>query len=127
MKRVTEAVFLLFVMSLLIVCGFGDKEDRSEKTSYDMELKSTSSTKAVHIKYDIKYKNGIRDCPPVFQTDVPWSYSFKGHPGDFVYLNAANLAKSGSVTVTILKDGTVLKTDTKTGFHPSALVCDTLK
>ena len=41
---------------------------------------------------------------------LPWSYTFTGHTGEWVEINAAGTNGNADVTVTIYEDGSVLMT-----------------
>ena len=48
---------------------------------------------------------------------LPWTYSFTGASGDFVYVSAQNQGDTGSVTATIYIDGEEYKTSTSSGAY----------
>jgi hypothetical protein len=75
---------------------------------------------------DVTYENEDGGTSQQSGVSVPWSYSFTGHNGDFVYISAQNNGSSGSVTVTIYKNDSVFKTSTSSGAYVIADAYGTL-
>ena len=59
---------------------------------------------------------------------VPWTYTFSSRKpkGTFVYVSAQNQGETGTVTVTIYRDGTVFKTSSSTGAYVIATASGSL-
>jgi hypothetical protein len=49
----------------------------------------------------LTYQNESGGTSQIDPADMPWTYSFTGHYGDFLYISAQNNGETGSVTVTI--------------------------
>jgi len=98
---------MLIAMLLLLNC------DNPLDSSIDVKYKVTGTAETV----DITYENRDGGTSQEADVEVPWSYSFTGHPGDFVYISAQNQGSTGTVTVTILTDGDVVKTSTSEGAY----------
>ena len=82
-------------------------------TVYNVEYKVTGSASTV----SLTYTNSNGGASQESDVSVPWSYSFKGSPDDFVYISAQNQGDNGSVTVTIYKNGSSFKTSTSNGAY----------
>lgn len=52
----------------------------------------------------------------VSSTTVPWSYSLKADKDGFLYVSAQIVSSTGSITVTIKKNGKDFKSATASGF-----------
>ena len=107
--------YLVLFLSLLILggCGFSGE---------GVEYEVTGSAS----KVDVTYENEDGGTSQESDVSVPWSYSFKGYSGDFVYISAQNQGETGSVTVTIYKNGSVFKTSTSSGAYVIATASGTL-
>lgn len=57
---------------------------------------------------------------------VPWSTSFSSNKGNFVYISAQNQGQSGTVTVSIISNGTTFKTSTSSGAYVIATASGSL-
>ena len=57
---------------------------------------------------------------------LPWTYSFEAEEGDWVSILAQNTGDTGSVTVTIYRDGEVFRTSTSSGAYVIATASDFL-
>lgn len=66
-------------------------------------------------KVDITYANKDEGTSQANNVSMPWSYSFKGKQGQFLYISAQNQGESGSVTVTIYRGDKKFKRATSTG------------
>ena len=91
-------------------------------TSIDVEYKVTGTASEV----DVTYENEDGGTSQQSNVSVPWSYSFTGDPGDFVYISAQNQGESGSVTVTIYTDGDKFKSSTSSGAYVIATASGSL-
>ena len=84
-----------------------------------MEFEVTGTASLVWIAY--QNASGVVSLNSV---SLPWSYSFTGNKGDFVYLSAA---PSGgilpTVTVTISENGSVLQTATNSSGGTAQVSC----
>jgi hypothetical protein len=96
--------YLMFFLCILIINGCG-------MFGYDIKYEVTGSASTV----DITYENADGGTSQANGVSISWSYSFTGHTDDFVYVSAQNNGESGTVTVTIYKDGSVFKTSTSSG------------
>ncbi len=97
---------LALLLGLLILggCGLG---------GYDIEYEVTGSASIV----DVTYENEDGGTSQTNDVSVPWSYSFRGYSDDFVYVSGQNQGESGSITVTIYKDGSIFKSSTSSGSY----------
>ena len=100
-----------------------DKDDSGGggTTVYQIEYKVTGTASTVLVTYQNKDSGTSQE-----YVSIPWSYSFSAIPGTFVYISAQNQGDTGSVTVTIYKDSTVLKTSTSSGAYVIATASDSL-
>jgi hypothetical protein len=110
-----KATALLIVLLFFCGCSLFD-------TSYDVEYKVTGTA----IKVDITIENEDGGTSQYDDVSVPWSYAFKGEPGDFVYVSAQNQGQTGTVTATIYRDGEIFKTSTSSGAYVIATASGTL-
>lgn len=101
---------ILFISFLFINCG---ENQILGSTTYSVEYKITGSVSRVNVTYT----NSSGGTSQESNVSVPWSYTFKGYPGDFVYISAQNQGSSGSVTATVNKDGSAFKTSTSSGAY----------
>lgn len=109
---------LLIAFFLLVNCGsnpFGS-------TMCDVKYKVTGTAATV----DVTIENEDGGCSQFSDVSVPWTYSFEREEGEFVYVSAQNCGNSGSVTVTIYKDGDTFKTSTSSGAYVIATASGTL-
>ena len=81
-----------------------------------MEYEVTGSASSV----DVTYANESGGTSRQSGVSLPWSYSFTGDPGDFVYILAENKGATGSVTATIYKNGNEFKTSTSSAPYGTA-------
>ena len=105
MKKYIITMFMVAILSCIIGCGDFFKI----KVKYEV----TGSANRV----DVTYENEDGGISQENNVIVPWSYSFKGDSGDFVYISAQNQGESGTVTVTIYKDGSKFKRSTSSGAY----------
>ncbi|MBL7087099.1 MAG: hypothetical protein ISS28_08435 [Candidatus Cloacimonetes bacterium] len=110
-----RSIFLLPLLFLIFGCELFD-------TSIDVEYKVTGTASRV----DVTYENEGGGTSQESNVSVPWTYSFTGEPGDFVYISAQNQGQSGSVTVTIYTDGDKFKTSTSSGAYVIATASGSL-
>lgn len=96
--------------------------DNPLDSSIDVKYKVTGTAETV----DVTYENSSGGVSQESDVEVPWSYSFTGEPGDFVYISAQNQGQTGTVTVTIYRDGDVFKTSTSEGAYVIATASGTL-
>jgi len=111
----SKSVYLLPILFLMLGCELFD-------TSIDVEYKVTGTASRV----DVTYENEDGGTSQEGNVSVPWTYSFTGDPGDFVYISAQNQGQSGSVTVTIYTDGDNFKTSTSSGAYVIATASGSL-
>jgi len=77
-------------------------------------------------RVDVTYQNSDGGTSQVTNKSLPWSYTFTGGTGDFVYVSAQNQEKNGSVTCTIYRNGNVFKTSTSSGAYVIATASGSL-
>jgi hypothetical protein len=111
----------LALILLLALMGCKDNEPAGPET-YQVKYSVTGSA----TKVDITYENEDGGTSQVAGASVPWSYSFTGEKGDFVYISAQNQDSTGTVTVTIYRDGDTFKTSTSSGAYVIATASGTL-
>jgi hypothetical protein len=110
MKKI---LFLTICLFLLLFSCFG-------RTVVKYTVTGTASSAS------ITYANKDEGTEQIADTAVPWSYSFDGITGNFVYISAQNQGESGSVTVTIYINGSVYKTATSSGEYVIAYASGTI-
>ena len=96
--------------------------DNPLDSSINVKYKVTGTADTV----DVTYENSDGGTSQESDVSVPWSYSFTGEPGDFVYISAQNQGQTGTVTVTIYTDGDVFKTSTSEGAYVIATASGSL-
>jgi len=116
------ALLLLAVLALSQCKAPGSTGTDSTPTSWSIRYEATGSTTYV----DLTYENATGGTSQESGRPVPWSYSFTGHAGDFVYISAQKDGGNGTVTVTIYRDGIVFKTSTSIGAYVIATAYDLL-
>ena len=68
-------------------------------------------------RVDVTYANSSGGTSQTAGATVPWTYAWSGAKADdFLYVSAQIVSASGSITVTIEKNGTPLQTSTASGF-----------
>jgi tetratricopeptide (TPR) repeat protein len=97
------------------------KAQECEKSS-DIKYEVTGSTSMA----DVTYRNKDGGTSQANGVSIPWSYSFKGSSGKLVYISAQSKRESGSITVTIYKDGSVFKSSKSSGAYCIAEASGTL-
>jgi len=111
-----KATFMMLVIGLSVSCS------NPFDSSIDVRYEVTGSAESVNITYE-NLNGGISQ---VTGMPLPWSMTISGDPGDYVYLSAFNQGETGSVTVTIYKNGDVFKRASSEGSHVTASVSGTL-
>jgi len=102
---------------------WSNKMEECEKNPKNkIEYRVTGSTN----KVDITYTNKDGGTSQANGVSIPWSYSFTSSSGKFVYVSAQNKNESGSITVTIYKDGSVFKSSKSSGEYCIAGASGTL-
>ena len=96
--------YLIFFLCILII---------SSCDIFDLDIKYEVTGTADTV--NITYKNEDGGTSQANGVSMPWTYLFKAQPGDSVYLSAQNNGESGTVTVTIYKDGSEFKKSSSTG------------
>lgn len=109
---------LLGVILMLVLSGCPDTDDPYESyepTLYSVSYEATCTTGTA----DLTIENDTGGTSQFADEPTPWTYVFskKKPPGTFVYVSAQNNQDSGTVTVTIYRDGVVFKTSTSTGAY----------
>jgi len=112
-----NAKILAILLPLALLVGCEESDD-----SIEVEYRVTGT--AVTVDLTIRNEDGgtsqFTDMP------VPWSYSFVGEKGDFVYVSAQNQGNTGTVTATIYRDGKQFKTSTSSGAYVIATASGSL-
>ena len=90
--------------------------------SVDVEYRVTGTASLV----DVTYVNKGGGTSQNDDVEVPWSYSFEGNRGDFVYISAQNQGETGKVTVAIYRNGTIIESSTSEGAYVIATASGTL-
>ncbi len=106
------------VIPLLLFLACSNPFDTSIAVRYEV----TGSADTANITYE----NNSGGISQVTNVPLPWSTAFSGDPEDYVYLSAQNQGETGSITVTIFKDGEVFKRATSEGSFVIASVSGTL-
>jgi len=115
MRRTMIRVLPLMIVLLILSCS-KKKEDESGGSGevvYQVKYEVTGTAKTVFVTY-VNESGGTSQESNV---SLPWSYTFTAKPGDFVYISAQNEGETGSVTVTIYKNGSIFKTSTSSGAY----------
>jgi len=90
--------------------------------SIECEYKVTGSANTV----DVTYSNESEGTSQESNVSIPWTYSFEGEEGQFVYISAQNQGETGSVTVTIYRNGKKIETSTSNGAYVIATASGSL-
>ena len=90
--------------------------------SIECEYKVTGSANTV----DVTYSNESEGTSQESNVSIPWTYSFDGEEGQFVYISAQNQGETGSVTVTIYRNGKKIETSTSNGAYVIATASGSL-
>jgi hypothetical protein len=110
----TIALFLLVTITLSCSNPFD--------TSVEVRYEVSGTAQSV----DITYENNNGGISQLTGIPLPWSITFSGDPGDYVYLAATNRGETGSITVTIHRNGKVFKRASSEGAYVTASVSGTL-
>lgn len=76
-------------------------------------------------RVSITYESGSGGTSQVSSATLPWSYSFKADKDAFLYVSAQIVQGTGSITVTIRKNGDSFRTGTASGFAAIATASGT--
>lgn len=117
MRKIT-IIGLGLLLFLLFSC---DKNPLGPK-SYSVKYEVAGSASRV----DITYENADGGTSQIGNAHVPWSMTFSRKEGSFVYISAQNQGSSGSITVTIYRNGSRFKTSTSSGAYVIATASGTL-
>ncbi len=101
--RITRILAAAGLLALLAGCG-----DDPLSASITVKYEVTGSASAVNIDY--LDSNG--DLAIINGQSLPWEITFSANKGDQVYLSAKRTGDSGTVTVKIYQNGTLLDEDT---------------
>ncbi len=71
---------------------------------------------------NVTYENGSGGTSQMTNIALPWSHTFSVEPNEYVYLYAQSQCETGSITVTIFKDGDVFRRATSEGSFVAASV-----
>ena len=111
-----KKIFVVIPLLMLLACS------NPFDSSIDVRYEVTGSAETVNITYE----NDSGGISQVTNVPLPWSITFSGDLEDYVYLSAQNQGETGSVTVTIFKNGDVFKRATSEGSFVIASVSGTL-
>jgi hypothetical protein len=101
--------FFVFFVAVLAIIGCDDSTNPDSKT-YDVSYRVSGTAPSVNITMT----NQSGGTSQFSDVSLPWSHSFSGKSGDFVYLSAQNQGQYGTVTVKILRDFDVIEESTAT-------------
>ncbi len=103
--RVLRYITVALIAVLLAGCG-EDPLSASITVRYEV----TGSAETVNIDY----LDSSGDLAIINGQNIPWEITFSANKGDQVYLSAKRTGETGTVTVKIYKDGSLLDEDTST-------------
>lgn len=66
---------------------------------------------------DITYANESEGTSQIANQRLPWWYVFEADYGQFVYVSAQNCSRTGTIRVTIYKDGEIFKESVSSGAY----------
>ena len=105
------SLFCFFFILALIFPSTNDSRSsasrppaRSAPTTYSVVYSVGGTASSASLTY--QNKSGGTDQKKV---SLPWTYSFNGKPGDFLYLSAQNEKEYGTVTAEIKLNGTTVQ------------------
>ena len=107
--------FILF-LCLAVACS------NPFDTSIDIRYEVSGSAQLANVTYE----NGSGGTSQMTNIALPWSHTFSGEPDEYVYLYAHSQSETGSITVTIYKDGDVFRRATSEGAFVAASVSGNL-
>ncbi len=99
MKKLTILMITLTVVLFLSAC---DTEPLSASLTVKYEITGTAE------KVNIDYIDSNGELVIINNISLPWELTFSANQGDSVFLSAKRTGTTGTVTVIIYKDGTVL-------------------
>ena len=112
MKIRSYSRFFIMIFAIMVLIG----------CSIECEYKVTGTANTV----DVTYSNESEGTSQESNVSVPWTYSFDGEEGQFVYISAQNQGTSGSVTVTIYRNGKKIEKSTSNGAYVIATASGSL-
>lgn len=104
---------VVVVLAVAIIIGVCASVGNELTKDYQVRYEVTGSASTV----DITYQNEDGGTSQLSDVTLPWSLAFTGEALDFVYVSAQNQGETGTVTVTIYKDGEQFKTSTSSGAY----------
>jgi hypothetical protein len=93
-----------------------------ENTDLSVELKVTGTAQTVSITFQNK-EGGTSQISDVV---MPWSYKYTGYPNKFYYISAQNNGETGTIMITVLRNGATYKTSTSSGAYVIATASGSL-
>ena len=102
----TLLIVIALWLSLAMSCGGSDSLE-SAKVTYDVVGEGTQSA-------SLTYENEEGGTEQQ-EVRLPWTKSFTGRPGSFLYISAQNKSGSGSITAYISINGHTRKTSSSSG------------
>lgn len=109
----------LYIYSIALVLILGcKKEDESINesngpVSHNVEYRVTGTAPTI----DVTLSNATGGTEQYSDRGLPYSYSFMGVSGKFIYISAQNNGQTGSVTSAIYINGNLYKTATSSGAY----------
>jgi hypothetical protein len=102
-----QGLRLVAALAVLFLPGCGSSADSVDSVTYRVDGTATSVA--------ITYSNSSEGTSQI-TTNTPWSYSFeKPTAGQFLYVSAQNQNETGTVHVSITRNGTLFKEATSSG------------
>jgi hypothetical protein len=118
MRRLLPSLLVLTVIGAVL----GGCEEPSEPSILDVKYQVIDSATS----FDITFRNEEGKLIETNNAYPPWDYSFQAEAGDTVYVSAQNLGQTGSVCVSIWREGEIYKSSTCTGAYCTATASSTL-
>jgi hypothetical protein len=107
------AAFLIIVVIIIPIAYYTSCSMVTGSSSYLIEYRITGTAHAA----SVTYTNEGGGTSQIDSVALPWSYTITAHSNDVPVILAQNQGDSGTVTVSIYKDGTLWKTSTSSGAY----------
>lgn len=113
-------IFKFMLIAILVAMSFACSED-DETIEIIYEVTGSAAS------FSVTYANSNEDTEQVNPVGNGWTYKiYDAKDGQFLYIAAQNRHETGSVTVTIYKDGNVLQKSTSAGAYVIATASTSL-
>lgn len=99
MRKLNLLLLILIAILIGLAC---DSEPLSASLTVKYEVTGTAE------KVNIDYIDNTGELVIINNISLPWELTFSGNQGDTVFLSAKRTGATGTVTVVIYKDGSVL-------------------